>query len=231
MSGPLRALVALELRRNLAAYGRFLLGVAGVLAILAASGWVTPPRLAFVTVVVGTTLLMQVPGTVVRDRLDGGLEFLVSLPVPRSLIARARLTYALVASVPCAIGFTAAAALLAPASAGALPGGLWTLFVWIFVVVVLCAFLMVGWTLRFEARQATNGFIGLVVGMTALGGLVPRVLPDPLGATLRLLARPWAPWALGAGASIVIAGLLWLSFHLARTGLERFTPGRERITW
>lgn len=231
MSGPLRALVAVELRRDVAAYGKLVIGVGVALLVMASAGWLTGPRFGILVAVVGSAILMQVPGGVVREKLDGGIEFLVSLPVSRGLLAAARLVHVLLASVPCAIGFTALVALSVPGSTHRLPGGIWTLFAGIFVTTLVAGALMVGATLRFEVRHATNGLAGFLVLLIVVDELVPKVLPDPLGTTLRLMARPWAPYgATGVGALLVVV-MLWLAFHLARTGLERYTPGRDRITW
>ncbi len=228
---PLLVLVRLELRRLTAMYGRLVVGVAVVVPVMASVGWLTGPRFGALMGVLGATFMMQGPATVMRDKMEGGLEFLVSLPVPRPLLATSRLASGALMSLPSAIGFTTFVTLAAPASSHLFPGGIWSLFACIFLTVLVIGSLMLGWTLRFDVRQSMQTFTGLLLGSLVLGSVGTKLVPDPRGVMLNLLARPWGRGIAECIVSLSVVVLLLLAYHLARTGFERFTPGRDRITW
>lgn len=227
----LRALVALELRRVGASAARIVAAVAALVGVLVLAGWMTPARVAIPVGMVGFSLLAAGPSGVMRDKLDGGLEFLTFLPVPAGTLAAARLAYVTLASVPGGAGLALALWGFGEDEFAAAPGAPWSLVVGIWIVSLLGALLATGCALRFGVRRMGQVFVGVLFGWLALGGILETIAPEPWLVTRWLLERPGsavALWALGLATLVCTP---WLSYRLARTGIERFTPGRDRIGW
>lgn len=225
-----RALVALELRRVEPQLRRTLTLAAGTALLITLLGWATPGRMAFILLVLGIAGVSAAVMNVVKDKLDGGLEFLVSLPVGRGVLAAARLTAGCILSVAAGVCLTAAFWM---ASRGSLPAAsrppvAVELFGIITGGTVLSVGLGIGTSLRMRASQFANlvfvGFLAVLV----VEKVVAHAIPGGEVTVLSLLGRPWVPRALGV-ALVLLAGVAgWLAFWLARTGLERFKPERDK---
>jgi hypothetical protein len=226
-----RALVGLELYRSTVALRRVVILGAGVSAFLTLVGWGTPGRYAFILTVIGMTILMSAVLSTLSDKATQGLEFLVSLPVERSVLAGARLAAGVVLSLA-ASPFLAAAVLLV--SGSALPavglalrsvatGGV------IFVTGALGVALCIGVGLRIRVRQFGALFLVGFVGVTALEHAVQAVLPHERPALLKLVAWPWLPQVAGASGVLLAAAVGRLAYWLARTGYERHRPERDEV--
>jgi ABC-type Na+ efflux pump permease subunit len=229
----LHALVSLELARVKPVMLRTLRLAVGAAALMAVVGWGTAGRYAFLLSVLGISGLTGLLMSVVRDKLDGGIEFVVALPVPRGTLAAARLAACGIVSIPAGASLVAAFWL---AYRDAIPsGGGFRLLVAMFpvavCVVALPAALGVALTLRIEASRIGNVMFGGMLVFFALAEVLDHAVPDADVALIAFLTRPWAPGALvGALAALVGAGG-WLAYRLARTGYERFRPVRDKATW
>jgi len=231
--GPLGALVLLELRRAAPVVVQTSRMGAGALVVLLLFGWQTPGRIAFVLGVMGLAGLWSVPMNVMRDKLEGGLEFLTALPVEPRVLAAARLLAVVIFALPAGAGGAAAVYLTYGAGLATIPAlrlALWT-FALVSAGAALAVGVGVGIALRIEARSFANlvvlGFLAVVAAGRLLARLAPHV--EPIAQTA--LADPWLPAALCALLACLGAFFGWLAFYLARTGLERFGPRRDRITW
>ncbi|MCG6958171.1 MAG: hypothetical protein LJF04_19450 [Gemmatimonadetes bacterium] len=231
--GVVRALLRLELKRTLPPVLRAV-GLAAVAGVaLTAFGAVTPSRLLLLMTFVAVSGIGTVFQNVIRDKLDGGLEFLLSLPVDRRLLAVSRTAACAALALPAGAALTAAG-WLALRAAGASPPGVAITSV-AFVLSVLgvasVAVLMMGISLRLKAAHFANLVAaGFLAGLGVVW-LVSHVVRPSREALLRLAATPWFPGlsVLTAGALLVSAA--WLGYGLARTGLERFRPDRDQVYW
>jgi len=229
--GALGALVRLELLRARPAALRLFTFVAGAAAVMSLAGWATAARLGVFLLLAGFTLVAYVPTSILRDKLDGGMEFLVSLPTPASTLAAGRLLAVVVACVPGAAALWAGLLLVTPVPVWAVPGGPWNVLLGMWLLTTVAMVVLVGVTLRIRVEHTGAIFITFFVLSTAVDELVPRLLPDPLATARRLWTAPWAPLALWILGVTLVAGAVVVGFRLARTGFERFTPGRDRISW
>jgi hypothetical protein len=229
----LRALVALELERILPLAGRSLVTGAVVVGVLVATGAFTLPRLAFILAMVGLIPVTGMPLNALRDKLDGGLEFLRVLPASPRTLATARLLAILLVALPGALLGTGAAAL---SLLGDVPGvvavrPLAGLFLALTATFVVGGFLATALILRFEVNQASYAPLAFLGVAFVLGRVGEHYLPDPVGTFMGLLPHAWflpALWAVGLAAAL---GVGWFALTLATSGIARFSPGKDRLTW
>ncbi len=226
-----RALLGLELRRAVTIAGKLLAFTAVAAALLGLSGSMSVPRAGLLLSVAATAFAMQVPVGIMRDKLDGGLEFLVSLPVPAAHLAAGRFVATVACCLPASLALALALHVSRPRLEVAFPLGPLGAFLAIWVGMNALCLLMVGLALRFEARTTLYLPVGLGFAGALFDEISPRIGWDPAASARWLVAQPWAPTALSSGTLVATAALVWLAFHLGRTGLERYTPGRDRITW
>lgn len=225
----LRALVLLEWKRLLPTAARTLGMGAVVTGVLVATGAFTFPRLAFLLAVVGLVPVMGVPMNALRDKLDGGLEFLGLLPVSPRTHAAARLLALVGASIPAALVATAAAVLaLQGGITGPLgPRPILQLFLATLLFMVGGAFFATALILRFQTQQGHY----VVLALLGSGMVLDRVLPDPVATFLALSVHGWfipVVWSLGV---VAVGAMAWLAFSMACSGIERFKPSADRLTW
>ncbi|MCG6988686.1 MAG: hypothetical protein LJF06_10965 [Gemmatimonadetes bacterium] len=229
----LRSLVILELRRVERPLRRTLGLAAGAAVAITILGLATPGRMAFILLVLGMTALSAPVMGVVKDKLDGGLEFLVTLPVDRSLLAAARLGAGCILSVAGGLCLSAGLWLFARQSLRVTPSS--SLAVGVFVVVTVGAALSVGLGIGVSLRMQASRFANLLFGgfLVALlaGEVTRRALPGGTTMLLRVLAEPWFPRALAVALGLLVGTATWLAYWLSRTGLERFRPERDEPTW
>ena len=120
-----RALTLLELRRMRGLMVRTCGLLAALVLVLQLAGMASPGVVAFFYATIGLSFLVGIATNVVRDRFDGGLEFVVSLPVSSGLVAAARLAACALVSLPAALLMTVGLALTLPPAMGQLPTATW----------------------------------------------------------------------------------------------------------
>ncbi len=229
----LKTFVALEIRRVLPALRRSTVLVAVIGLGMALLGLATASRMAWLLGFLAVNYALMIPGQAFRDKLDGTTEFMVTLPVPMSVLAGARLLACALASAPAAAVITAALGLGLPSVGLRLEGVGVTLelglAIWLLATTVSYLGLALTTTLRLGAlNYVLLGGIGVIWGG---GTLIERLVPDPVGTFTRLVEQPWFLPAFGTGAVLAIAALLGVSYTLLRIGLERFRPERDAITF
>jgi len=226
-----RALLGLELRRATVTAGRLLLLSAGAAALLALSGSLSASRAALLLSVAAAAFAVQVPVGIIRDKLEGGLEFLLSLPVRPAHLAAGRFVATVLCCLPASGALVLALHVSTPGLEAGFPGGAPGAFLAIWAGLNLLAMLLVGIALRFDARTALYVPMGAGFAAAMLDEAAGRMGWDLEGAARWLLTQPWASTVVQLLAGLGACGLAWLAFRLGRTGLERYTPGRDRITW
>ena len=178
---------------------------------------------------------LLVPMGIARDRLDGNLEFLLSLPIdPKSLVVARGLASmlfalppALVAAVASAFALTATSGV--PTGLGfsawtVVPGVLIACWVALSVLGVLLVAVFCRWDLR-DLIGVPMVFVALLILVVprALSAWVPRI---PVPTVIRWLSEPWFAPVFGLSLLVVVGGLCAAAFVLAEHGLRvyRFDP-------
>lgn len=223
-------LVRLEVRRGLPSVLRTLPTAVTALAVMAVFGWLTPQRAAWVLFVLSGMALAPVLA-ILRDKLDGSLEFLVSLPVDRGTLAAARLVGTIPFAVGGAVCLTAGLWLV---SFEALPDALSPYLILETGVVstgimTIGTALATGVGLRLRARHFANLMLVGFVGVVASGAVIGHLVPGGLATMLGVMARPWFPRVAAAVLGLGAVGAVWLSYALTRSAFERFRPERDKI--
>jgi hypothetical protein len=231
--GALPTLVRLELGRIFLPVVKMYGFTAAVAALLLAAGWSTPGRLSFLLALAGFSTLSQIPMNALRDRIEGGLEFLKGLPVDAGTLALARVAACAVGAVPAAVIVLGAAVVLGRGTDPVVEGTAWipgaVILAW--AGLAAGASLVTGLVLRVQVSRIGYVPLVLVLALAALDPVVDRLVPDPAATVGSLLELPWLPqaaWAAGLAASGLVTSL---AFQLARSGIRTFTPGRDRVTW
>lgn len=224
-------LTLVEIRRAKPLLVRLYLAGAAGLGLFYVFGRATDENILAVVMGVTLGLVLVVPFAVMRDKLDGTLEFLRSLPVTVSDLVAARFLAAAVGLLPGVIATGVAFALVVPpAEFGVLAavapyqmalgyGALLTLAAWCLTAAAAC-----------ELTRLISWSVAAVVVL--VGWAVPSVLGllerEGIGAALRsFLEQPYAPVAIGAVALAVAAGLAAAAFGIAHRGLARY-PSRPQ---
>ncbi len=228
-----RALLALELRRTAPGTFRFLAVVALITLVATLVGQATPDTLAMVWTGLTTGYVVQLPLAALRDKIEGGMEFLCNLPIPRSGLATARLLAGGVLALPAAAHLFLAAWYVFPLlelHRGAL--SLLSIFgiAWIGFAAIINT--MTALIIRYRIQDLTS--TPLVIA--TLGGLgfvmlLDRLVPDPQ-ALLRTLLHQWwlPPMVVGillAGSLLLLAIARWVMIR----GFTGYTPRGDSISW
>ncbi len=227
------ALTLLELRRMRGPMVRSGGLLAGLVMALQLAGMASPGAVAFFYATIGASFLVGMAANVVRDRFDGGLEFIVSLPVSASVVAATRLAACASVAIPVALLTTVALALTVPPAMGAAPTATWAaqVFGCVWVAASVVSGLLIGGLVRFT--QETVARIPLVVMalIVVVAAGTDRFYPDLDERLAALAGEPWFP-ALLSGATVMAALFgLALAYWLLEGGIRRFRPGRDRINW
>ncbi|HSG09748.1 MAG TPA: hypothetical protein VLA36_15405 [Longimicrobiales bacterium] len=233
VSPVLGTLVRLELVRSLPVVGRSLVMGALVTGILLAGGSFTFPRAAFILGVVSGVAMAGPVMNALRDKVDGGLDFLKFLPVTPDTLVAARLLALAAMVVPGAALGTAASAL---SLMDRIP---WVLHVrpLLGIFLALASLLMaggallLGLVLRFELSRMAQAPLLLLAGVLLLDRYENRLVLDGSDTLGTLLTQPWFPPLLCLAAAALAAAAVGWAFTLGRAGIAAHSPGRDRMTW
>ncbi|MDP2958375.1 MAG: ABC-2 transporter permease [Longimicrobiales bacterium] len=229
----MRALVRLEITRTLPVLGRTAVFGVVATAVLFGTGAYTPGRLSFILGMLGTLPVFALPMNTLRDKVDGGLEFLRFLPIPPSTLVAGRFLAGALGALFGALVCTVAVAVALPDGLAELtrPRALAGIFLALTLAFGIGGACVIALILRFEVSQAGYIPIALVAAAMVLDQYEKRFIPDPVGTTRWLMAQGWfVPVAWGLGIALA-AALGWGAFALACRGIARYTPAKERITW
>jgi hypothetical protein len=225
------ALVGLEAHRTWALVRRGFLSMVVLLVLFVLLFGRGREGFAMALAFLGCTYGFAPAMAALTDKLDGGLDFLTSLPVPAAVLASARLAACSASGFLAAVFWTASAALVAADQLGRSPTPLWLLgvFLGLGLGAALLSGLAAGVVVRFRLEDLSWLPVALLVGLMAVGTALERLWPGGEAALAAALLTPRSPALLLA---ILIGGeLLALrgSFHLLRSGLERHRSGRPPL--
>lgn len=227
----LRALLAADARRLGPAVLRSTGGVLAIVAVALATGVGTR---GFVAGLVGALLVMQpmfLALQLVKDRMDGALAFLCTLPVSPATLAAVRLAPIVLASVAGgAVATVLAARAGVPAALGGHPGMATAAILLLATLVpagLASVVLALGARFRFETLVSLPML--LVLALVLLGRLAGRVVPPGTADRLRALAATgWAPAAATVVLCVLLVAVVALAFRATARTFERFTPEAGR---
>ncbi len=221
-----------EVLRAKSLLGRLYLAGAAGLAIFFVIGKATDENI--LVVVMGVTLgaTAVIPFSLMRDKLDRTLEFLLFLPVTVTDLVAARFLAAALGLLPGAFATGLTFALVAPpVDFGPLAAiapfqmalGFWvllTLAAWCVTAAAACELTrLIGWSVI-----AMVVFVGYVAPWVL--GIIEREVSR---ATVQsFLEQPYAIVVMGAIAAIVTVALAAIAFGITRRGLTRYTSRPEK---
>lgn len=225
-------LTRVELQRARPLLVRLYLAAVAGLALFHVIGRATDENVLVVVMGVTLGLVVAVPFAVMRDRLDGTLEFLMSLPVTVSDLVAARFLAAAAALLPGVIATGVTLMLVEPPAefgvlAGAAPFqvalGYWALLT------------LVAWCLTAAAACELTRLItwSIAAMFVLLGWVVPRALGllerEGIGAALRsFLEQPDAAVAIGVVTLAIFTALAAAAFGIAHRGVARYPSRPEK---
>lgn len=229
----LGSLLRLEYRRVRKQVLHTLVGslvVVGGMVVTGVSDVNTTP---FVLVAVGFSFLFMGPVHVLKDKLDGTMEFLAGLPAHASILALAR---CLAAS-----GLAALSAVFLAAACGvALPPMLGSSAARIVVVAYplswatasAMSWLLIALLTRFTmTRLASVGLLVPFVVMVGILWLFDWLFGNPAQILLALMDRDSWQWILGSALLLLCAGVMAVSYVVARDGIGRYRPEPDKVEW
>lgn len=228
----IRALMLVELRRvRPIAVRTVLLGAAGLVVLFLldhlSRGWAAA-LLGWVSFS-GLFALVSHP---LRDKLDGSMEFLRSLPADPGEIAASRLLAVAVVAVPTGVlGGLGAWLAVVPFLPG-IPA--WRLLAPCMGGAVALEGLIAGVAVALALRMEPRHFANLVpVGFLVVwgGGEGIARLGLSWSTVERAVTAPWVPMAAPAAVLAVCALTGAAAFRLARSGIAHFRPPKDRLTW
>lgn len=225
------ALVGLEARRTWALVRRGLLSMVVLLVLFVLLFGRGKQGFAMALGFLGCTYGFAPAMSAFTDKLDGGLDFLTSLPVPPAVLASARLAACSASGFLAAAFWTVSAALVAPDALGVAVTPLWLagVFLGLGLGAALLSGLMAGVVVRFRLEDLSWFPVAFLVGLMAAATALERFWPGGEAALTAALLAPRFPallLALLVGSEILA---LLGSFHLLRSGLERHRPGRPQL--
>ncbi len=222
----MRALVALELKRQRKPLQRIVLAMGGCVAIGMLLNLIDAWTAALLMLV--ATLAPVVAGTMsaFQDKFEGTMEFLVSLPVPAATLVAGRLGAILILAVGSGVLGAIGSAIIVPEELGlsGLRVALGALLpVWLGATAFGWA--LVSLTIRFKVTEV---FTRIAIPLLALTFLVSwlfeLVFGDPLDLLRSLVDGSIGLWFF-VTAYIVVCGLVMTcSWFVACSGMRRFRP-------
>lgn len=228
-----KALLGVEIRRGLPPTLRYmgLTPVIGMLFVFVGSA----SRENIGVLLLGFALgyIFTVPMAAMKDRIDGSMEFVSTLPASGEALAAPKFLAAALSVLPGAIQVAAAAGWwVFPALGFEEYGRMVTLVFfgsWLAMSGVAC--LMVALFVRFEVRQVMTG--PMVVGGVLMATLffLDRVASPSIQTVRAFVEHPWAPFIVAAFAFLGIAAIFATALVLAKKGFEDYRPLADSITW
>jgi hypothetical protein len=224
------ALLAVELKRARPVLVRLGIATPLGLGVFLLLGKGTPQNLLAVVLGAGLGVAVAgVPSGVLRDKLDGTLEFFLRLPATPGTVVAARFAAAALASLPWALATAAVFALVARSYSIA---GNPVAAAWGMLAVSWCALSALSWVAmavwaRFEPRRAGMWPLGLIVIVGVLGSISGRLLRalgvDDLSAVVSAaLNAPWLPLAAALSGAALVAGVSLAAFHVTRCAFRDY---------
>lgn len=229
----LAALLGLELRRVRKQAARVVVGSAVVLPALRLGGIVDDGTMPFLLLVATYSLVFASPVQIIKDKLDGSMEFLTKLPVAASAHVLARFV---ASSVWAAVGAVFLALALGMALSSSLGTSVTRIVMasypvaWLVLTALSC--LTIALLTRYKLTQL--GSLGAAVPM--LGVIVALwffdlVFGDPVQMLLRAGASELGRWVLALLGVGLCAATLTVSFVMARTSMRDYQPERDAVDW
>jgi hypothetical protein len=222
----LRALVGVELRRMalfakglsgaLVAVGVFFTLLEGVTAGAAVS------LFGVAAIAIGLSPSLNV----MRDKLDGTLAFLSSLPVEPGVVITARLVSCTLGAALSGLLAAAGAALSAPGLPAFLdPGGVVvSVGAGVFLLTTLLSHTLLAVLLYFDAAQYPRLPLFALAGLLAAGAVVDRLVPDLEARLLELASHSHIGVVAVTGLAVVSLPWAWLCQRVGAAGVRRFRP-------
>lgn len=228
----IRSLLGLEFRRVRKQVLHTLGGSLAVIAIVVLADLGSSAALVLLTAI-GFSFALMGPMHVMKDKLDGTMEFLAGLPTNPASLALARCAAAGVLTALGACFVAAACGVLLPPVLG------------ISAIRVVTAAYPLSW---FSASAGSWLLIGLVTHFTmtrlaSMGFAVPLVVVigalwvfdslfgNPVDVLTDLMARDSGPWILVSTILLLSTIVMALSYQLTRGGIARYRPEPDKVDW
>lgn len=227
----LGALIGAELRRLRKPILQGALFAAVAIVVIAISGSLSWTWVGGILLWWWWSTLFALISFVLRDQMDGSIEFLQSLPIDRGDLALARLAPVALLSIPTGLSATFTACV---AWAHFFPSiSPLRLAFGAALSLTTITFLWAGLWLALSLRMA-NKYVGhmLLLFMAGLVGVAKlvNVYQEPLRRAVETaLTAPWFPPVLSTLVLVLVTLTAWLAFHLTKTGYERFKPQRDQM--
>ncbi len=232
-SSPLRRLTLLDLRRVRPQLGRSVLMLAVIFGLLALTGRATGEIAVLILMGMGLAFVLLLPPNQLRDKLDGSMSFLLTLPVDRSTLALARCIATGVVMVPGALFPVVAWSLAAPAlfPPGLTRPGLVGVALVSWSAMTALSILLSSLLVRFRLDQISA--IPFLVFLGLLFILDPLVTPFLPAQTriVEFLSRPEAAMTVEVALILASAGVALVGYRMLREGLERYQPMTGSMAW
>lgn len=230
------ALLALELKRARPVVTRLAIATPLAVAVFLLLDRGTAENLLAVVLGAGLGVAaVGVPITVMRDKLDGSLEFLVTLPTSATTLAAAKFAAAALAGLPWALATAVVVVVRPPLPLGADPVGA----AGAVMIAAWCGLAALSWSAtavwaRFDPKRVGLFPLAAVVLLALGGSVMGRVLKllgveDLSVGIARLLAAPWLPLAAAAAGLVLFATIGLVSFLVTRRAFERFRPAAAEM--
>lgn len=229
----LAALLGLEVRRVRGQSVRIVAGSAVLLPALWFGGIVDQGSMPFLLLIATFGLVFACPTHVIKDKLDGSMEFLTTLPVAPSTHVVARFV---VSTGLAAIG----SAYLALAGGIALSMPLGYSVIRIFVVSYPVAFLLLTWlacltiALLTRYRVTQLGSLGVIVpflGVIVALWIFGMVFGDPMQVLVNAGASEVGRWILALSGLVLWAATLGVSFVMTSASIRDYQPESDTVDW
>lgn len=227
-----RSLLGLEFRRVRKQVLHTLGGALAAVGVVVLAGF-DSSAVGFIAVAVGLSFVGMSAMHVLKDKLDGTMEFLAGLPATPPSLALARCA--------AASGLTALGAIFVTAACGiVLPPLLDTPALRVVIVAYplvwfsssAASWLLIGLTMRYTVTRLAS--IGLLVPFVVLFGVLwvfDRLFGSPLDVVTDLVARDSGPAILASAILLSSALVMAAAFRLTRDGIARYRPEPDKVDW